>query len=93
MVESRDELKMEIADEIGLNRMGENADNEEDNKDEVDNDKGDATKPHAATPPVVPAPPATVREVIAVKEEDPVDMVPEQEAHEVILADVEPKPP
>jgi hypothetical protein len=93
MVESRDELKMEIADEIGLNRMGENADNEEDNKDEVDNDKGDATKPPAATPPVVPAPPATVCEVIVVKEEDPVEMVPEQEAHEVILADVEPEPP
>jgi hypothetical protein len=34
--------------------------------------------------------------VIAVEEEDPVEMVPEQEApkaHNVILADVEPKPP
>jgi hypothetical protein len=46
--------------------------------------------PPAATPPT-----ATL-EVIIVKEEDPVEMVPEQEApeaHEVILADVEPEPP
>jgi hypothetical protein len=42
MIQSRDELIMEMAEEYGLNRMGENNDDE----DEGDNDEGD----FAATP-------------------------------------------
>jgi hypothetical protein len=83
MVESHDDLIMEIADEIGLNCMVE------DSKDEDDDDGGDATTPPA------PVPPTAAREVTVIKEEDPVEMVPEQEAlgaHEVIVADAEPEP-
>jgi hypothetical protein len=78
MVESRDELFMEIPDEIGLNRMGEDADEEEDDEEE-DNDKngGDAATPPAATPPPVPVPPTVVHEELVVEEEeDLVEMVP-----------------
>jgi hypothetical protein len=81
MVESRDELLMEIAKETGLDRMGEDAEDEE--QDEDADDGGDAT-----TPPI-PVPPATAPE-----EKEPMEMVPEQEApvmHEVILADAEPE--
>jgi hypothetical protein len=49
------------------------------------------TTPTVAPPPI-PAPPATAPKVITVKEENPVEMVPTQEApetHEVILADAE----
>jgi hypothetical protein len=57
-VESRDELIMEIADEIGLNPMGEDADDEskeEDNSDEDDDDDGgDAAATPAAVPPATP---------------------------------------
>jgi hypothetical protein len=53
MVESRDELLMEIARETGLDRMGEDEDDEEEEED-VD-DGGDAAAPPAATPPP-PAP-------------------------------------
>jgi hypothetical protein len=62
--------------------MGEDAEDEE--EDEDANDGGDA-----AAPPVLVPPAARPKEVIA--EEDPVEMVPMQEApvaHEVILADV-----
>jgi hypothetical protein len=49
MVESREELLMEIARETGLNCMGEDEDVEE---EEVDaDDGGDATTPLATTPP------------------------------------------
>jgi hypothetical protein len=94
MVDSRDELIMEITDEIGLNSMGEDTnDEEEDNND----DGGDAAAPPAVVPPPIPMPPATAPEVIVIeKEEDPVEMIPEQEApeaHEVILPDAEPEPP
>jgi hypothetical protein len=41
MIQSRDELIMEMAEEYGLNRMGENDDNE----DEDDDDKGNAVTP------------------------------------------------
>jgi hypothetical protein len=55
------------------------------------------TPPHPATaPPPIPAPPAATPEVIVIEEENPVEMVPEQEvpeAHEVILADAEPELP
>jgi hypothetical protein len=84
MIQSRDELIMEMPEEYGLNRMGEN----DDDKDEDGDDEGNAVAPPA------PVPPAAAPEEI-VKEEAPVEMVPEQqapEAHEVILADAEPKP-
>jgi hypothetical protein len=84
MIQSHDELIMEMAGEYGLNRMGEN----DDGKDEDDDDEGNAIAPPAPTPAVVP------EEII--KEEALVEMVPEQEApvvHEVILAYAEPEPP
>jgi DnaJ-domain-containing protein 1 len=56
MVESHDELLMDIAREMGLDRLGEDEEEEED----VD-DGGDATAPPAAAPPP-PAPSATVPE-------------------------------
>jgi hypothetical protein len=79
MVESRDELLMEVARETGLDRMGEDEDDEEEEKD-VD-DGGDATTP-----------PTTVPEEI--NDEGPMEVIPEQEApvpHVVILVDVEPE--
>jgi hypothetical protein len=63
--------------------MGEDAEDEDD--DEDGNGRGDST-PLAHVPPVAVAP----EEVI--EKEDPIEMVPEQEApmvHEVILADAE----
>jgi hypothetical protein len=91
MVESRDELLMEIIREMGLNRMGEDEDEEEEEED-VD-DGGDATAP-PATAPQPPAPPAAMPKKI--DEEGPMEVIPEQEAsmpHEVILADAEPEVP
>jgi hypothetical protein len=64
MVESCHKLIMEITNKIGLNRMGEDAEDEED-KDH--DDGGDAIAPPAAVPLPVPAPPAVAREVIVVK--------------------------
>jgi hypothetical protein len=46
MVESRDELIMEIAKETGLDRMGEDAKDEQ--KDEDADDRGDAAAPHCS---------------------------------------------
>jgi hypothetical protein len=66
MIQSRDELIMEMAEEYGLNRIGENDDNE----DEDDNDEG-----NAVTPPA-PAPAAVPEEII--EEEALVGMVPEK---------------
>jgi hypothetical protein len=90
MVESHDELIMEMAKEYGLYHMGEN----DDDDDEDDDDEGNVAGPPAATaaPPPAHAPPAAATEVIAINEEDPMEMVPEQEApeaHDVILADAE----
>jgi hypothetical protein len=85
MIQSRDELIMEMAEEYGLNRMGENDNDEK----EDDGDEGNAAAPPAPTPPAV-AP----EEII--EEEAPMEMVPEQEApmvHEVILAYAEHEPP
>jgi hypothetical protein len=70
MVESHDELIMEIIEKYGYNHSDENADDE----DEDDDGGGDT----AALPTVVP--PAVAPEVIIVDEEDPMEMVPEQEA-------------
>jgi hypothetical protein len=85
MVESRDELLMEIARETGLDRLGED--------DEDADDGEDATAPLAAMPPPL-VPLATAPE--EVDDEGPVDMISKQEApmsHEVILADAEPEIP
>jgi hypothetical protein len=86
MVESHDELLLEIARETGLDCMGEDEDEEEEEEDT--DDGGDA----AAPPP--PTPPAVVPE--EADEEGPVEVIPEQEAsmpHEVVLADAEPEVP
>jgi hypothetical protein len=83
MIKSHDELLMEMVEEYGLNCMGEN------NDDEDDDDEG------STIAPPTPAPPTTAPEEI-IEEEAPVEMVPEKEApeaHEVILADAEPKLP
>jgi hypothetical protein len=84
MIQSRDELIMEMAEEYGFNRMGENDDDE----DEDDNNEGNVVTPPKLAPAAVP------EEII--EEEAPMEMVPEQEApvaHEVILADAVPEPP
>jgi hypothetical protein len=91
MVESRDELLMEIAREMGLDCMGEGEDDAEEEEDA--NNEGDAAAPLAAAPPP-PTPPAVMPKEIS--EEVPVEAIPEQEApmmHEVVLADVEPMMP
>jgi hypothetical protein len=83
MVESHDKLIMEITNEIGLNLMGEDV-----KDDEYDDDGGDATAPPAIVPSPVPMPPAAAHEATVIEEEDPMEMVLEQEApvaHEVIL--------
>jgi hypothetical protein len=81
MIQFRDELIMEMAEEYELIHVGENDD---------DDDEGNAIAPLTPTP----MPAAMLEEIV--EEEAPVEMVPEQEAlvaHEVILADVEPEPP
>jgi hypothetical protein len=82
MIQSCDELIMEMAEEYGLNHMGEN-DNDED-----DDDEGNVVAPPALVSATIP------EEII--EEEAPMEMVPEQEApvaHEVIIEDAEPEPP
>jgi hypothetical protein len=59
MVESHDELLMELARETGLDCMGEDKDDED--EEEVANDGGDATAPPAAAPPP-PVPPTAAPE-------------------------------
>jgi hypothetical protein len=91
MVESHDELLMEIARETGLDCMG--GDEVEEEEEEDVDDGGDATAPPTAAPPP-PVPLATVPKEI--NEEGPVEAIPEPEAsmlHEVVLVDVEPKMP
>jgi hypothetical protein len=66
MIQSCDELILEMADEYGLNRMGEN----DDGKDEDDDDEGNAVAPLASTPAAVP------EEII--EEEDPVENGPHE---------------
>jgi hypothetical protein len=87
MVESRDELIMDIAKETGLDRTGGDAEDEEEDVD-ADNGGGDSA------PPVLVPPAATPEEIVEV--EGHVEMVLEQEApvaHEIILADAEPEMP
>jgi hypothetical protein len=50
MIQSRDELILEMAEEYGLNLMGENDDDE----DENDDDEGNAIAPPAQAPAAVP---------------------------------------
>jgi hypothetical protein len=83
MVESHDELLMEIAMETGLDCMDEDDEEEEDTDNE-----GDA----AAPPP--PVPPAVMLEEI--HEEGPVEAIQEQEdltPHEVAMTEDESEPP
>jgi hypothetical protein len=85
MVESRDELLMEIAREMGLDCMGE--DEEEEEEEDTDNE-GDATAPPAAAPPP-PSPPTVIPEEI--NEEGPREAIPEQEdlmPHEVATTEL-----
>jgi hypothetical protein len=66
MIQSRDELILEMAEEYGLNRMGENDDDE----DENDDDEGNAVAPPTPVPAVVP------EEIV--EEEDPVENGPKE---------------
>jgi hypothetical protein len=89
MVDSRDELLMEIAREMGLDHMGEDEEEEEEDAD----DRGDATAPLAAASPPL-APPAAMPEEI--NEEGPMEVIPRQEVplpHEVIMAEAESEKP
>jgi hypothetical protein len=88
MVESRDELLMEIARETGLDHMGEDEEEEEDA-----DDGGDATAPPATAPPPSTAPTAMPEEI---SKEGPLEAIPEQEVsmpHEVIVTEAEPEIP
>jgi hypothetical protein len=89
MVESRDELLMEIARETRLDCMDEGEGREE---EEMDNE-GDVAAPPATAPPP-PAPPAVVPEEI--HEKGPMEAILEQEdlmSHEVATAEVESETP
>jgi chromosome segregation ATPase len=66
MFQSCDELILEMAEEYGLNRMGENDDDE----DEDDDDEGNAVAPPALVPAVVP------EEIV--EEEDPMKNGPHE---------------
>jgi hypothetical protein len=66
MIQSHDELILEMAEVYGLNHMGENDDDEDENGD----DEGNAVAPPALAPAVVP------EEII--KEEDPVENGPQE---------------
>jgi hypothetical protein len=66
MIQSRDELIMEMAEEYGLNRMGENDDDE----DENDDDEGNTVAPLAPMPAVV------LEEIV--EEEDPMENGPQE---------------
>jgi hypothetical protein len=91
MVESHDELLLEIARETGLHCMGEH-DKDEEEEEDADDGEDAAAPPTTAPPP--PTPPAATPEKI--DDEGPMEMIPEQEApvpHEVILADAEPEMP
>jgi hypothetical protein len=66
MIQSHDELIMEMVEEYGLNRMGENDDDE----DEDDDDEGNVVAPPA------PAPAAVPEEIV--KEEAPVENSPQE---------------
>jgi hypothetical protein len=91
MVESHDELLMEIAREMRLDHMGEDDDEEEEEEDA--DDGGDAaTLPATAPPP--PVPPAVVPKEI--NQEGSMEAIPEQEVlmlHAVVMAEAKPEVP
>jgi hypothetical protein len=66
MIQSRDELILQMAKEYGLNHMGENNDDE----GEDDDDEGNAVAPPALAPAAVPED--------IVEEEDPVENGPHE---------------
>jgi hypothetical protein len=66
MIQSRDELILEMAEEYGLNHMGENDDDE----DENNNDERNVIAPPAPVPAAVP------EEIV--EEEDPVENGPRE---------------
>jgi hypothetical protein len=66
MIQSHDELILEMAEEYGLNRMGENDDDE----DEDDDDEGNTVAPPA------PAPAVVLEEIV--EEEVPVENGPHE---------------
>jgi hypothetical protein len=66
MIQSRDELILEMAEEYGLNRMGENDDEE----DEDDDDEGNVVAPPVPVPAVMP------EEIV--EEEDPMENGPQE---------------
>jgi hypothetical protein len=66
MIQSRDELILEMAEEYGLNCMGE----KDDDEDENDDDEGNAVAPPA------PLPAAVSEEII--EEEDPIENGPHE---------------
>jgi hypothetical protein len=85
MVESHDELLMEITRETGLDRMGEDEDEEEEDTD----NEGDIVAPPAAAPPPL-APPAVVPEEI--NEGGPMEAIPEHKdpmPHKVTTTEAE----
>jgi hypothetical protein len=66
MIQSRDKLILEMAEEYGLNRMGEN----DDEKDKKDDDEGNAIAPLALMPAAAP------EEIV--KEEAPMENGPHE---------------
>jgi hypothetical protein len=66
MIQSHDELILEMAEEYGISRMGEN----DDDGDKDDDDEGNAVAPPAPVPTTVP------KEII--EEEDPVENGPHE---------------
>jgi chromosome segregation ATPase len=76
MIQSHDELILEMAEEYGLNHMGEN-DNDE---DENDDDEGNAVAPPAPTPVAVP------EEIV--EEKDPMENGPQELDDLVDLGDL-----
>jgi hypothetical protein len=66
MIQSHDELILEMAEDYGLNRMGENDDDEDENTD----DEGNTIAPPA------PAPTVVLEEIV--KDEDPVENCPHE---------------
>jgi hypothetical protein len=80
MIQSHHELILEMAEEYGLNHMGENDDDE----DENDDDEGNAVAPLA------PAPAAVPEEIV--EEEDPVENGPQELDNLDDLADLDEDP-
>jgi hypothetical protein len=77
MVQSCDELILEIATKTRLSRMGED-NHEDDSKDkdyDDENDGGDATAPPAVTPPADATPAAAALQLAVEEEEEDLEML------------------